>query len=87
MIYLLTPYRAGYRMLTKGPVAQLGERYNRTVEVMGSNPFRSTDLTQSEHPLAAAIMPLFSFPAPLANLPFHHRSVQPRSLLDEAQSR
>ncbi len=25
-----------------GPVAQLGERYNRTVEAKGSNPFRST---------------------------------------------
>ena len=26
-----------------GPVAQLGERYNRTVEVRGSNPLRSTE--------------------------------------------
>jgi hypothetical protein len=28
--------------VTIGPVAQLGERYNRTVEVRGSNPLRST---------------------------------------------
>ena len=27
--------------LAVGPVAQLGERYNRTVEAKGSNPFRS----------------------------------------------
>jgi hypothetical protein len=26
-----------------GPVAQLGERYNRTVEAKGSSPFRSTE--------------------------------------------
>jgi hypothetical protein len=26
----------------RGAVAQLGERYNRTVEVKGSNPFSST---------------------------------------------
>jgi hypothetical protein len=28
----------------RGAVAQLGERYNRTVEVKGSNPFSSTPI-------------------------------------------
>ena len=30
-----------------GPVAQLGERYNRTVEVKGSSPFRSTEIQET----------------------------------------
>jgi hypothetical protein len=32
----------GYHIDAFGPVAQLGERYNRTVEVRGSSPLRST---------------------------------------------
>lgn len=40
-----------------GPVAQLGERYNRTVEVKGSNPFRST-------PQKADILSAFLLPIP-----------------------
>ena len=34
-----------YNAKQQGPVAQLGERYNRTVEVKGSNPFRSIPQT------------------------------------------
>src|SRR5690606_6636242 len=38
----LTLARPTITMLASpGPVAQLGERYNRTVEVRGSNPLRS----------------------------------------------
>ncbi len=38
---LTTTYRWGSILDASGPVAQLGERYNRTVEAKGSNPFRS----------------------------------------------
>ncbi len=35
----------GYNNAPYGRVAQLGERYNRTVEVEGSNPSASTKTT------------------------------------------
>ncbi len=39
---LTNPRLTGIMPLVCGAVAQLGERYNRTVEAKGSNPFSST---------------------------------------------
>ena len=44
---------------SNGLVAQLGERYNRTVEVRGSNPLRSTKII---NPLTALILELTPSP-------------------------
>ncbi len=45
-----------YNVATQdGRVAQLGERYNRTVQVMGSSPFASTEFLMSQQMLLARL--------------------------------
>ena len=53
--------RAGRPALLFGPVAQLGERTVRIRKVVGSNPFRSTNLIAGRTPECEIIVLRYGF--------------------------
>ena len=46
-VLLVTPWMAGNELVTRGAIAQLGERYNGIVEVGGSIPPGSTTFSNT----------------------------------------